>query len=1747
MTNRGQKMGLTTRCAMGAIAIAMISGPAFAQDREAVNTANVTWNEGGSNRSVTSNTVVTRIANPDVVPTISYFVATPEGGTPTQVAGGCGTNADAVVGLIPTQAAAAGVPLYVLVTDQMSNRDDTRRETVSFTVTQGGSSVVLQLVETGVDTGVFAGQVRTSLPGEGGQCILPISAEGNLSGRYGNISAGVEVSPFNIVFDSVTREVVDGATVEIVDASTGAPAKVYGLDGRSAYPSSVVVGQASKDAAGRVYDVVKGGYTFPVIAAGTYRIVVKPADAHAFPSESSPTDFSDRQVVAGKHLNVTNGSYGKPFTIAQGAQYDIDVPLDPASAGLVVTKSVSTDVATPGDYVQYKVTVANQSLTAGVARPTLVDVMPQGLRYQKGSLKIDGIKVADPIVESDGATMTAALPILGAGKSYTLNYVALVTSNAPIGDAINAASVRAGGVRSNVAKAGVRIDGGLFSDAVTIIGRVVSDSCRATGPEAKPVPGVRILMEDGTYVVTDDDGQYHIENVRPGLHVAQMDRNSIPEGYHMTRCGDDTRHGGSTFSQFIDARGGALWRVDFYLARDAGAKAPTSLVAPTMTPSPLTTMGLMGASAPGTGPTAAINAPIVDSAPLSTQTVGPIVGDVPVVTVLGQRSPADAAEADRQNATAAGAGVKWIERATGANEILFPGVDHNPRAQAIRVVVARGAKDTVSIAVNGAAVDPLLQDESVTNPANTAAVQTWSGVPLQDGDNVIVATFTKPDGTKATETRTISFTNSADHAEIVVDKSALVADGNHNAIVAVRILDRKGKPVRAGLSGQLEVSAPYQTADSVQRRRESQLVGQANMSQSTWMVQGDDGIAYVELAPTTQTGEVRLNLHLRDSSQGIGKLADTGSVLDRRDEIRAWLSPGQQDWVVVGFAAGSAGYTTIAQQAESLSRNPGDVDAIDGQVKLYAKGRVKGRWLMTLAYDSDKKSDRQRRQSLLSTIDPEAYYTLYGDTAQQGYDAQSTKNVYVRLETKQFYALFGDFTTGIDDTELGQYQRTLTGLKSEFRSQKTAITAFVASTPFRHEKDEIQGQGLTGPYQLQRRDLVLNTERVQIQVRERANPSNVLSQRDLVRYIDYDIDYGRGTITLREPLLTRDAQLNSQFMVVDYETYGSSQNRTVAGVRATQQVGRNLVVGGTAVQNDDDSRTHMGTVDATLQVGRSTRVHAEAGYSTNGDRSGHAYVAEVQHRAGKIDGRAYVREQSTTFGVGQTNAVDAGYRKVGADAVARVAKGIDVAATAYQLDDLDSAAMRRGLKLEGRAQINDRTQVGLNVQRIDERTQEGRKTDVTQIGGNVSRSFLDNRLQITGDAQVAFSGDPTVTAPSTYRVGASYAINQSIRVLGEHQIATGGGVTGINDRIGAEVTPWHGATLSSSWNKQAIGENGDRTYGAFGAKQTFRLGKNWAADLAVDSTRTLSGGLVADQVNPLNPTALGRIDNGRLDGDYTSLSAGLSRQSLKTTWTGRVETRLGTDQRYGLQTALVHQISEGRVWGGSATAYRLNQFDGGRVDHGDAAFSVALRTPTSRLQILDKLEGIYDRIKLGSGSPSATTGISSVIASQNAILAMTDGTTYGPVANTADDASSLRFVNNLAINWIAAGSPERSNRTQVSFYYGAKYGIQNFDGVDYGGFTDMASLEARHDVASWLDIGIQAGVKHSWAAHTLNWSVGPTVGLSPIRNSWISVGYNVTGFEDRDFSGARSTVKGPWIALRMKFDEETLGLARRSR
>ena len=209
-----------------------------------------------------------------------------------------------------------------------------------------------------------------------------------------------------------------------------------------------------------------------------------------------------------------------------------------------------------------------------------------------------------------------------------------------------------------------------------------------------------------------------------------------------------------------------------------------------------------------------------------------------------------------------------------------------------------------------------------------------------------------------------------------------------------------------------------------------------------------------------------------------------------------------------------------------------------GRLAFFAKGRVKGS-LLTVALDSDG-GTTPANEALGGAIDPDRYYTVYGDATEQRFDAATRDHVYLKLERRTFMAMAGDFETGLTVTELGRYNRSLTGFKSERHGERVSYSAFAAAADEAFVKDELRGDGTSGPYQLSRQRLTAGSDKLTLEVRDRFRPDPIVSTRALVRHFDYDIDYLAGTLFFKEPVPSRDFDFNPVYVVADYESRDAS-------------------------------------------------------------------------------------------------------------------------------------------------------------------------------------------------------------------------------------------------------------------------------------------------------------------------------------------------------------------------------------------------------------------------------------------------------------------------------------------------------------------------------------------------------------------------------------------------------------------------------
>nr|MCU0647634.1 hypothetical protein [Gemmatimonadaceae bacterium] len=193
-------------------------------------------------------------------------------------------------------------------------------------------------------------------------------------------------------------------------------------------------------------------------------------------------------------------------------------------------------------------------------------------------------RIADPL---NGTTPTISWPVgdMAPGQVIRIDYRALIRTgasfnrdNITISSAVS--SVTGLRVESNTATVPIKLVRGVFDTRGVISGKVYvqCDCAEQAGQDAGEVgiPGVRVVMEDGTGAITDSEGKYNLLNVRAGLHVVKIDRTTLPAGATLVTL--NTRNAGDAYSRFVDLKAGELHRADFAEgSADAGVLAEVLL------------------------------------------------------------------------------------------------------------------------------------------------------------------------------------------------------------------------------------------------------------------------------------------------------------------------------------------------------------------------------------------------------------------------------------------------------------------------------------------------------------------------------------------------------------------------------------------------------------------------------------------------------------------------------------------------------------------------------------------------------------------------------------------------------------------------------------------------------------------------------------------------------------------------------------------------------------------------------------------------------------------------------------------------------------------------------------------------------------------------------------------------------------------------------------------------------------------
>ena len=106
--------------------------------------------------------------------------------------------------------------------------------------------------------------------------------------------------------------------------------------------------------------------------------------------------------------------------------------------------------------------------------------------------------------------------------------------------------------------------------------------------------------------------------------------------------------------------------------------------------------------------------------------------------------------------------------------------------------------------------------------------------------------------------------------------------------------------------------------------------------------------------------------------------------------------------------------------------------------------------------------------------------------------------------------------------------------------------------------------------------------------------------------------------------------------------------------------------------------------------------------------------------------------------------------------------------------------------------------------------------------------------------------------------------------------------------------------------------------------------------------------------------------------------------------------------------------------------------------------------------------------------------------------------------------------------------------------YAGKYVIDDSNGISSTSTAHLLGGRLDYDFKRDWTAGINSSVMFNGNFGSRQYALGGELGYLAMKNLWVSAGYNVFGFYDKDLTGEDYTNQGLFLRLRYKFDENLL-------
>ena len=1004
------------------------------------------------------------------------------------------------------------------------------------------------------------------------------------------------------------------------------------------------------------------------------------------------------------------------------------------------------------------------------------------------------------------------------------------------------------------------------------------------------------------------------------------------------------------------------------------------------------------------------------------------------------------------------------------------------------------------LTVNGKEISEEHIGQRSTEVSINLQVWLYIGLELRPGANTIEAKVYDPFGNERGD-RKITLIAPGALASVLIEPATRnpVADGKTPLRVRVRLVDDHGIPVTSRTPVTLETTVgKWDVVDLNPKEPGTQQ-----------FIEG--GEAVFLLMPPLQPIDGKIAVSSGTISSDL-KLAYI-------PELRPLMGVGVVDQTLSfrsfgGSGASSATFYSLQNELNRLeATSSGGTTDYTAHVGTFIKGRVWGDTLMTLSYDSDKHSG----DPMFRDAQPDDYYLVYGDSSTRGFEAQSTSRLYLRFDRGKDYVMYGDYNTGDSQNPakvLANINRSFTGFRIHQQDSHFEYTAYTTRDSVVQYVEEIPGNGTSGPYLVTRMDLVQNSETVEILVRNRNQPSVILQDLPQTLLTDYEFDSLTGEIIFKQPVPILDSGGNPVSIRVTYEFNDGGPKYWMSGIDGSYRV-QKLRVGGTYYDDKTPaSGMRLWGTNGLYEFNKTTTLVGEFARTwTPIDGSGNAEHFEFKQKNAKLDTRIYYGRTDASFD--NPNAMlNKGSGASGANITYAVRKQLRLHFELIRSEATDTGASQTSAYGTVQIDLNKTFSFEFGYRHAGEITTTESLSGTTPTTANVTPVATTG----TGSSVPTAANDDLIakltvkppkfkklSAYSEYEADMFDSTKQEVAVGGTYQFAPKGKFYVRHELV------------SSLGNLEQLNGTQQQNSTVFGIDTTYLKdqhifseyrgmdafpGYETEAAIGLRSVYTLRPGLkfsaTAENVTPLTTQGSTATSSNKalaLTGslDYTA--------SKRWKSSGRFEWRQGT--------------SDNAILGSYGLAIKLND-------------SYTLLNRSVYSVTMPKAAGETDRLQV-----RVQNGISYRPVKSNRITLLT----MFELKEEKDGTQTIVIPDRKVAILSVGANYQPSAKTMTTFRYAMKWSDDETNVVDSTLNGHMTTARFTRDLTSRWNVGLETSELFSQHFGNIQYANGVEVGYIMRQNLWLSVGYNFTGFYDRDLTGDEATRQGPFIRMRFKFDE----------